>query len=210
MQCTIYKPDESWWGWFRSQLVYDCQVVYNAVLRANRAVLAACAPGVVWSDMHLLANRCFWKQSQPDNAMARIVLEDLTAAGILQGNVDEMMAVNLGGRWITLTLNHRQINFTHMSCRVFQPHGLGHFMGCDVHDVSRSYINSEPKNFNTNLHCHVCNKAGDVLYTTFNPLMAIERSPIGGWIPRRSPREKHLGWPQVSQDCQSSAGGSGW
>ena len=30
--------------------------------------------------------------------MARIVLEDLTAAGILQGNVDEMMAVNLGGR----------------------------------------------------------------------------------------------------------------
>ena len=33
------------------------QVVYNAVLRANRAVLAACAPGVVWSDMHLLANR---------------------------------------------------------------------------------------------------------------------------------------------------------
>ena len=30
--------------------------------------------------------------------MARIVLEDLTAAGILQGSVDEMMAVNLGGR----------------------------------------------------------------------------------------------------------------
>ena len=35
----------------------NMQVVYNAVLRANRAVLAACAPGVVWSDMHLLANR---------------------------------------------------------------------------------------------------------------------------------------------------------
>merc|ERR1712109_168334 len=86
-------------------------VVYNAVLRANRAVLAACAPGVVWSDMHLLANR--------------IVLEDLTAAGILQGNVDEMMAVNLAGR-------------------VFQPHGLGHFMGCDVHDVG-GYLEGNPE-----------------------------------------------------------------
>ena len=51
------------------------------------------------------------------NLPTRIVLEDLTAAGILQGNVDEMMAVNLGA--------------------TFQPHGLGHFMGCDVHDVSR-------------------------------------------------------------------------
>merc|ERR1712109_315187 len=86
-------------------------VVYNAVLRANRAVLAACAPGVVWSDMHLLANR--------------IVLEDLTAAGILQGNVDEMMKVNLAGR-------------------VFQPHGLGHFMGCDVHDVG-GYLDGHPQ-----------------------------------------------------------------
>jgi Xaa-Pro dipeptidase len=44
------------------------KVIYNAVLRANCAVLAAVRPGVVWSDMHLLANR--------------IVLEDLTAAGV--------------------------------------------------------------------------------------------------------------------------------
>ena len=85
----------------------NIQVVYNAVLRANRAVLAACAPGVVWSDMHLLANRLLLTKyidlrlSLPsfDHDVARIVLEDLTAAGILQGNVDEMMSVNLGGRW---------------------------------------------------------------------------------------------------------------
>jgi Xaa-Pro dipeptidase len=57
--------------------------------------------------------------------VARIVLEDLTAAGILRGNVDEMMAVNLGGR-------------------VFQPHGLGHFMGCDVHDVG-GYLEGHPE-----------------------------------------------------------------
>jgi len=87
------------------------KIVYNAVLRANRAVLAACKPGVVWSDMHILANR--------------VVLEDLVAAGVLTGSVDEMMAVNLGGR-------------------VFQPHGLGHFMGCDVHDVG-GYLEGHPE-----------------------------------------------------------------
>jgi len=87
------------------------KIVYNGVLRANRAVLAACKPGVVWSDMHLLANR--------------VLLEDLTAGGVLTGSVDEMMAVNLYGR-------------------VFQPHGLGHFMGCDVHDVG-GYLEGNPE-----------------------------------------------------------------
>lgn len=86
------------------------KVVYNAVLRANRAVFNALKPGVSWRDLHLLANR--------------VVLEDLTAAGVLTGNVDEMMAVNLAGR-------------------VFQPHGMGHFIGCDVHDVG-GYLEGHP------------------------------------------------------------------
>jgi len=87
------------------------KIVYNAVLRANRAVFSALKPGVSWRDMHLLANR--------------VVLEDLAAAGILTGSVDEMMSVNLGGR-------------------VFQPHGLGHFIGCDVHDVG-GYLEGHPE-----------------------------------------------------------------
>ena len=52
--------------------------------------------GILVSDMHLLANR--------------EMLTTLLEAGLLQGSIDEMMAVNLAGR-------------------VFQPHGLGHFMG---------------------------------------------------------------------------------
>lgn len=87
------------------------KIVYNAVLRANLAVFDACKPGVSWSDMHILANR--------------IILEDLLAAGILQGSIDKMMEVNLAGR-------------------LFQPHGLGHLMGCDVHDVG-GYLEGNPQ-----------------------------------------------------------------
>ncbi|KAG8226650.1 hypothetical protein J437_LFUL005302 [Ladona fulva] len=74
----------------------DQRNIYNAVLKANRAVLEAMKP-----DMHLLANR--------------VMLIELEKAGIVQGDIDEMMKANLAA--------------------VFQPHGLGHFMGCDVHDV---------------------------------------------------------------------------
>ncbi len=57
--------------------------------------------GVSWVDMHQLAER--------------VELEALKEAGLLKGEVADMMKVHLGA--------------------VFMPHGLGHFMGCDVHDV---------------------------------------------------------------------------
>ncbi|XP_019348486.1 xaa-Pro dipeptidase isoform X3 [Alligator mississippiensis] len=45
----------------------------------------------------------------------RVHLEELTKIGILQGNVDDMVKVHLGA--------------------IFMPHGLGHLLGIDVHDV---------------------------------------------------------------------------
>ena len=86
------------------------KVIYNAVWRATKAVLTSAKAGVAWPDMHLLANR--------------EVLLSLLEAGILKGDIDDMMAVNLAGR-------------------VFQPHGLGHFMGMDVHDVG-GYLEGHP------------------------------------------------------------------
>lgn len=85
------------------------KIIYNAVLKANRAVIQAAKPGVSWVDMHLLSNR--------------VMLQELLNAGILQGNVDDMMKANLGA--------------------TFQPHGLGHFMGLDVHDVG-GYLKDHP------------------------------------------------------------------
>ena len=57
------------------------KIVYNAVLSANRAVLAAVKPGCSWVDMHLLANR--------------VLLEHLKEGGLLTGEIDDMMKVKI-------------------------------------------------------------------------------------------------------------------
>jgi len=85
------------------------KLIYEAVYKSSRAVMAAAKPGVCWVDMHKLADRTH--------------LEELKAGGLLQGDVEDMLKVNLGA--------------------VFMPHGLGHFMGCDTHDVG-GYLEGEP------------------------------------------------------------------
>lgn len=87
----------------------DQKLIYEAVLKANLAVADAARPGVNWLDMHVLANR--------------VLLEELKAGGLLQGDVEEMVAAGLGA--------------------VFQPHGLGHLLGLDVHDVG-GYLSGHP------------------------------------------------------------------
>ncbi|CAF1157602.1 unnamed protein product [Adineta steineri] len=77
------------------------RIIYEAVLDANRQVMKSVRPGVSWTDMHLIAERT--------------QLEHLKAAGLIQGDIDEMMNVRL--------------------CSVFMPHGLGHMIGIDTHDV---------------------------------------------------------------------------
>ncbi|OAE18692.1 hypothetical protein AXG93_4448s1270 [Marchantia polymorpha subsp. ruderalis] len=79
----------------------DQKIIYEAVLKAQKAVMSQMKPGVNWVDMHKLAEEK--------------ILENLKAAGFLKGDVAAMMAARLGA--------------------VFMPHGLGHFMGLDVHDT---------------------------------------------------------------------------
>eukprot|EP00435_Cladocopium_sp_Y103_P045623 s168_g13.t1 len=83
------------------QFSADQKVIFETVAAMQAAVLSAMKPKVAWADMHELAYR--------------VMCERLEAAGLLVGDVDEMMKANVGG--------------------VLMPHGLGHFMGIDTHDV---------------------------------------------------------------------------
>ncbi|VDP26563.1 unnamed protein product [Onchocerca flexuosa] len=54
-----------------------------------------------------------------------IILSHLRDAGILKGDLEEMMEARMGA--------------------VFMPHGLGHFMGLDVHDCGGYLGDAEPR-----------------------------------------------------------------
>jgi Xaa-Pro dipeptidase len=86
------------------------KMIYAGVLKSVRAVEEAMKPGVKWTDMHRLATR--------------VILEHLTENGLLAGDVDAMVAANLG--------------------KIFLPCGLGHFVGLDTHDVG-GYLEGYPE-----------------------------------------------------------------
>lgn len=78
----------------------------------------------------LAANLAVFKAGKPGVSWTdmhllsnRILLEELKKGGLLQGSVDEMMEADLAA--------------------IFQPHGLGHLMGLDVHDVG-GYLDGYP------------------------------------------------------------------
>lgn len=75
--------------------------IYEIVYRCNELAYGMVAPGVAYRDCHL--------------AVARYMLESLSALGLVRGDVDEMVALGIAG--------------------LFMPHGLGHNMGLDCHDM---------------------------------------------------------------------------
>lgn len=75
--------------------------VYETVLRAQLAAIAAIRPGVPYREVHLLASRT--------------LATGLRELGCLQGDVEEIVAAGAHA--------------------LFFPHGLGHMMGLDVHDM---------------------------------------------------------------------------
>lgn len=77
------------------------RTLYELVLAANRQAIEACAPGVRYRDVHLLA--------------ARVIARGLVDVGILRGDPDELVADGVHA--------------------LFFPHGVGHLIGLDVHDM---------------------------------------------------------------------------
>ena len=75
--------------------------VYQIVYECNELAFSMTKPGITYREVHL--------------AVARKMLEGLSALDLVHGNLDEMVAAGIAG--------------------LFQPHGLGHNMGLDVHDM---------------------------------------------------------------------------
>ena len=75
--------------------------IYNIVLDANARAFELARPGILYRDVHFAA--------------VRVILEGLSALGLVKGNLDD--AVEKGVH------------------ALFMPHGLGHMMGLDVHDM---------------------------------------------------------------------------
>jgi len=75
--------------------------IYDIVLKMETESIASLRPGIAYRDVHLNANR--------------ILLEGLSALGLVNGDLDTMVNEGVGG--------------------LFMPHGLGHAIGLDVHDM---------------------------------------------------------------------------
>lgn len=75
--------------------------IYEIVLKAHDDCIAQLRPGVEYRDIHLLA--------------AEVITEGLVDLGILQGNPQDLVAMDAHA--------------------LFFPHGVGHLLGLDVHDM---------------------------------------------------------------------------
>ena len=199
----------------------DQRLIYEAVLRANRAVMAASKPG---RPMLVFNSRCFWlwQHETPavvarmvrlilmypnvatllpfilpsyvpleqlvinvgQNGLAgvpwpdmhrlaeRVLLTELKDGGLLQGTVDDMMKVNLGA--------------------IFMPHGLGHLMGLDVHDVNGyPEVTAYYRNLCSCVSCAAnlqrCHVNADAIQLTFVALPHIAGSGENRWARTTEP-----------------------
>ncbi len=84
--------------------------IYEVVLTANEAAIAAVKPNVDWREIHLIA--------------LKILVQGLIDQKLLRGTVDG--------------------NIESQAYQRFYMHGLGHWVGLDVHDVGKRWHDGKP------------------------------------------------------------------
>ena len=95
------------------------KIVYEGVLNAQRKVIGMLKPGVSWLECHKAAEGEIIKALQK---LGVIVREGKNGSPV---NVDDLVEMRLGA--------------------VFMPHGLGHFIGIDTHDVGGYLPGHQPR-----------------------------------------------------------------
>ncbi|WP_040260240.1 Xaa-Pro aminopeptidase [Pseudomonas massiliensis] len=85
------------------------RAIYEIVLQAQEAAFAQIAPGKHWNQAH--------------EATVRVITDGLVRLGLLQGEVDELIAQE--------------------AHRAFYMHRAGHWLGLDVHDVGEYKVGGE-------------------------------------------------------------------
>lgn len=85
------------------------RAIYELVLKAQKVGIACIKPGLIWNEVQ--------------QTMIHILTEGLCKLGLLQGNVDTLIAKE--------------------AFKPFYMHNSGHWLGLDVHDAGRYKINGE-------------------------------------------------------------------
>lgn len=113
----------------------DQRIIYEGVLAAQNTVTQHMVPGFTWPACHRLAEK--------------EILVALVTAGVLvlpgSTTIEELQATGIG--------------------KTFFPHGLGHLIGCDTHDVG-GYLEGtpvKPENIQVNLRTSRVLEAGMIL-----------------------------------------------
>lgn len=98
--------------------------IYNGVLNAQRAVYQRIRPGVSWVDCHKAAEAALLEMLLQEGIVILPTSTATTSDSIsATKTIEELVEMRLGA--------------------VFMPHGLGHFIGIDTHDVG-GYLPSNP------------------------------------------------------------------
>ena len=89
------------------------KLIHNAVYDAQQTVINSMKPGVLWCDMHLLSEMIIIKHLYKN--MKILKYENNNKKLNESGIINYFMDIKI--------------------CSLFMPHGLGHFLGLNVHDV---------------------------------------------------------------------------